>query len=62
MAPARPAERRSTIVLCSHRLAAFPNADLVVVLDRGTVAESGTHAGLVQRDTLYARIYRAQAR
>jgi ABC-type multidrug transport system fused ATPase/permease subunit len=58
--PGAPVERRSTIVLCSHRLAAFANADVVVVLDRGTVAESGTHASLVQLDTLYARIYGAQ--
>jgi ATP-binding cassette subfamily B multidrug efflux pump len=53
-------EQRSTIVLCSHRLAAFPRADVVVVLDRGRIAEQGTHTSLMQTDTLYARIYRAQ--
>ena len=53
-------ERRATIVLCSHRLAGFPHADLVVVLDRGAVAEAGTHADLVAAGGLYARIYRAQ--
>jgi ABC-type multidrug transport system fused ATPase/permease subunit len=55
-----PPERRCTIVLCSHRLAAFPLADLVVVLDAGQVAEQGAHAALVQASGLYARIFRAQ--
>ena len=49
-----------TVVLLSHRLAAFPRADVVVVLDRGRIAEKGTHTSLMQADTLYARIYRAQ--
>jgi ATP-binding cassette subfamily B multidrug efflux pump len=55
-----PPQRRSTIVLCSHRLAAFPLADLVVVLREGRVVEQGTHAALMQADSLYARIFRAQ--
>lgn len=52
----------STIVLCSHRLAAFPYADQVVVLDRGRVEEQGTHTELLAADGLYARIFHAQAR
>jgi ABC-type multidrug transport system fused ATPase/permease subunit len=55
-----PADRRATVVLCSHRLAGFPHADLVLVLDRGEVVERGTHAELVAAAGLYARIYRAQ--
>ncbi len=60
--PLAPPERRATILLCSHRLAAFPKADLVVVLDGGRITEHGTHASLLQQDGLYARIYRAQRR
>jgi ABC-type bacteriocin/lantibiotic exporter with double-glycine peptidase domain len=52
---------RVTIVLCSHRLAVFPSADLVVVLQDGRVAASGTHAELLARSPLYARIFQAQA-
>jgi ATP-binding cassette subfamily B protein len=48
-------------LLLSHRLAAFPDADEVVVLDRGGIEERGTHADLLARGGLYARIYRAQA-
>jgi ATP-binding cassette, subfamily B, multidrug efflux pump len=58
--PEAPPEHRATIVLCSHRLAAFPLSDLVVVLDGGRIVEEGTHDQLLQADGLYARIYRAQ--
>ena len=60
--PGAPANERATILLFSHRLAAFPLADLVVVLDAGRVAETGTHAELVAAGGLYARIFSAQAR
>ena len=59
--PAAPSRDRVTIVLCSHRLAAFPYADLVVVLQDGRVAASGTHAELFAESALYARIFQAQA-
>jgi ATP-binding cassette, subfamily B, multidrug efflux pump len=58
--PSQPYAQRCTIVLCSHRLSAFPQADLVVVLDHGRVLEQGTHAELSAGNGLYARIYRAQ--
>jgi ABC-type multidrug transport system fused ATPase/permease subunit len=57
--PEAPPEERVTIVLCSHRLAGFPHADIVLVLERGVV-DTGTHAELLAADGLYARIFRAQ--
>jgi ABC-type multidrug transport system fused ATPase/permease subunit len=56
----QPYAQQCTIVLFSHRLLAFPQADLVVVLDRGRILEQGTHAALSAGNGLYARIYRAQ--
>jgi ATP-binding cassette, subfamily B, multidrug efflux pump len=58
--PDAPPEARVTIILCSHRLAAFPSADLVVVLQNGRVDAAGTHAELMAASGLYARIFRAQ--
>ena len=58
--PSQPYAQQCTIVLCSHRLSAFPQADLVVVLDHGRMLEQGTHAELSAGHGLYARIYRAQ--
>jgi ABC-type multidrug transport system fused ATPase/permease subunit len=60
--PTAPVERRATIVFASHRLAAFPLADTVVVLDGGRIVEQGTHEALLAAGDLYARIYRAQER
>jgi ABC-type multidrug transport system fused ATPase/permease subunit len=58
--PEAAPEERVTIVLCSHRLAGFPYADIVLVLEKGVVVETGTHADLLAAGGLYARIYRAQ--
>ena len=58
--PDAPRRDRVTVIMCSHRLAAFPYADIVVVLQDGRIAASGTHAELLARSALYARIFQAQ--
>jgi ATP-binding cassette subfamily B multidrug efflux pump len=58
--PSQPYEQRATIILFSHRLSAFPQADLVVVLNDGRIVEQGTHTEMSEAGGLYARIYRAQ--
>lgn len=50
---------RTTLII-AHRLATVANADQIVVLDHGRVAETGTHAQLVAQNGLYARLYQLQ--
>jgi ATP-binding cassette, subfamily B, bacterial MsbA len=51
---------RTTIVI-AHRLSTVRDADLVVVIDAGRAVERGSHAALLDRDGLYARLVRSQA-
>ena len=50
---------RTTIVI-AHRLSTVRNADLLAVLDHGRLVETGSHAELVARNGLYARLIRHQ--
>jgi subfamily B ATP-binding cassette protein MsbA len=52
--------RGRTTLIIAHRLSTVRRADRVAVLDHGRVAEEGTHAELLARGGLYARLYRGQ--
>jgi ATP-binding cassette subfamily B protein len=52
-------EGRTSLVI-AHRLSTILAADVILVLDRGRLVEQGTHAELLARGGLYARLYEEQ--
>jgi ABC-type multidrug transport system fused ATPase/permease subunit len=57
----RRLSRGKTTLVVSHRLSALRDADEIFVLAGGQVRERGTHAALLEADTLYRRLYEQQA-
>jgi ATP-binding cassette, subfamily B, bacterial MsbA len=52
-------QNRTTLVI-AHRLSTIENADRIVVMDQGRVAEAGTHSELMTINGLYASLHRMQ--
>ena len=52
---------RTTLII-AHRLSTVRRADRLVVVDHGRIVEEGTHADLLARGGLYARLYQRQFR
>jgi ABC-type multidrug transport system fused ATPase/permease subunit len=50
-----------TVITIAHRLSTIRDADKIVVLKGGLVAEEGTHDELIKRNEIYAELYRIQA-
>lgn len=53
-------EGRTTLIV-AHRLSTVIDADVIHVIDQGRIVESGSHAELIARAGVYARLYQTQA-
>lgn len=49
-----------TAFVIAHRLSTIENADIILVVDNGSIVEQGTHQELIARDGLYAKIHYSQ--
>ena len=49
-----------TVIVIAHRLRTVENADKIIVLNKGTIAETGTHAELMAKGGIYREMYRLQ--
>jgi ATP-binding cassette subfamily B protein len=56
----REISRFSTTIVIAHRLSTVVHADEIVVLEGGTIAERGTHSGLLRQHGRYAALWQAQ--
>ncbi len=47
-----------TVIMIAHRLSSITDADCIYVLQDGEIAESGTHSGLIEKNGIFARMWK----
>lgn len=54
------ARQGKTVIIIAHRLSTIKNADTIVVLEEGKVAQAGNHAQLIEQEGVYRRLWNEQ--
>ncbi len=54
-------ERKHTVLVIAHRLSTIVNADLIYVMEKGAIIESGKHEELLAKDGRYASLWKQQS-
>ena len=52
--------QNKTVIVIAHRLRTVENADKIIVLNKGVITETGTHAELMEKGGIYRQMYRLQ--
>ncbi len=51
---------KGTTIIITHRIATVMNADLILVMDKGNIVQSGNHKSLVEEDGIYRKVFESQ--
>ena len=52
--------KNKTVIMIAHKLSTIQNADQILVLENGTIGQSGSHAELIAQEGLYRRLWDIQ--
>jgi len=55
------ATRNRTVIMIAHRLSTVVKADVIVVLEKGKIVDSGSHSELMQSSVRYQQLYKKQS-
>ena len=56
----RETRKGKTNIIIAHRISTIQDADKIIVIDKGTIAEMGSHDQLMELDGIYADMYNRQ--
>ena len=52
--------KKKTTIIISHRISSVQHADKIIFIDKGKIAEIGTHENLLKKSGLYYKMYKSQ--
>ena len=49
-----------TVIIISHRISTIKDSDLIIVMDEGSITDTGTHRELLKKSAIYQKLYKRQ--